>query len=130
MSAKEVSAFFTGFFVGALIGGATALLMAPQSGEETRAQIRDKGIELKEKAEATYGEVVQQLEEQTVEMRARTGEISSKLDQVLAQSKEGLSRLGKRGEEPVPVVEPGACNPSRSSDEALLVIQTLAGPYL
>jgi gas vesicle protein len=105
MGAKEVSSFFTGFFVGALIGGATALLMAPQSGEETRAQIRDAGIELKEKAEATLGEVAQQLEEQTVEMRARTGEISSKLDQVLAQSKDGLSRLGKRGEEPVPVVE-------------------------
>jgi gas vesicle protein len=105
MGTKEVSSFFTGFFVGALIGGATALLMAPQSGEETRAQIREAGIELKEKAEATYGEVVQQLEEQTVEMRARTTEISSKLDQVLAQSKDGLSRLGKRGEEAVPAVE-------------------------
>lgn len=105
MSAKEVSSFFTGFFVGALIGGATALLLAPQSGEETRAQIRDAGIELKEKAEATYGEVVQQLEAQTVELRAKTAEISSKLDEVLAQSKEGLSRRGKGGEEAVPVVE-------------------------
>ncbi len=105
MGAKEVSSFFTGFFVGALVGGAAALLMAPQSGEETRAQIRDKGIELKEKAEATYGEVVQRLEEQTMELRARTEEISSKLDQVLVQSKEGLSRLGKRGEEAVPAVE-------------------------
>jgi gas vesicle protein len=105
MSTKEVSSFFTGFFVGALIGGATALLLAPQSGEETRAQIRDAGIELKEKAEATYGEVVQQLEEQTVELRAKTAEISSKLDEVIAQGKQGLSRRGKGGGEEVPAVE-------------------------
>ena len=81
------------------------MLMAPQSGEETRAQIRDAGIELKEKAEATYGEVVQQLEEQTVELRAKTAEISGKLDEVLAHSKEGLSRRDKGGEEVAPVVE-------------------------
>ena len=62
MSGKEVSSFFTGFFVGALIGGATALLLAPQSGEETRAQIRDAGIELKEKA----GPYVQRLMEKGV----------------------------------------------------------------
>jgi gas vesicle protein len=105
MGTKEVSSFFTGFFVGALVGGAAALLMAPQSGEETRHQIHDKGIELKEKAEATYSEVVQRLEEQTVELRARTEEISSKLDQVLVQGKEGLSRRGKRGEEAAPAVE-------------------------
>ena len=65
MSGKEVSSFFTGFFVGALVGGAAALVLAPQSGEETRAQIRDKGIELKEKAEATYGEVIEEIEDWT-----------------------------------------------------------------
>ena len=36
-------------FIGGLIGAATALLVAPQSGEETRDTIRDKGVELRDK---------------------------------------------------------------------------------
>ena len=63
MSSKDqVSSFFSGFFIGALIGAATALLLAPQSGEETRTQLREKGIELKETAEATYADVSQKAE--------------------------------------------------------------------
>ena len=38
--------FLSGMFIGGLIGAATALLVAPQSGEETRDTIRDKGVEL------------------------------------------------------------------------------------
>lgn len=47
--------FSAGFLIGGLLGGvlgaAAAILMAPQSGEETRAILREKGIELKERAE-------------------------------------------------------------------------------
>ena len=39
---NEGAAFFAGLVIGGLIGAALALLLAPQSGEETRAQIRDK----------------------------------------------------------------------------------------
>ena len=105
MSAKEVSSFFTGFFVGALVGGAAALLMAPQAGEETRSQIRDRSIEIKDKAEATYGDLAEKIDAQTKELRGRTETLSAKLDELLAQGKEELSRLSKRGAEAVPAVE-------------------------
>ena len=98
MSGKEISSFFTGFFVGALVGGAAALLMAPQSGEETRAQIRDKGIELKEKAEATYGEVITEIEGSTTELRGKLEGLSAKMDQLIAQGKDEFQRLTQRGE--------------------------------
>jgi len=39
--------FFAGFIVGGLLGAAIALLLAPQSGEETRAQIMEKSDEFK-----------------------------------------------------------------------------------
>ena len=39
--------FFAGLVIGGLVGAALALLLAPQSGEETRAQIRDKSLEYK-----------------------------------------------------------------------------------
>lgn len=46
-------AFFAGFVVGGLAGAAAALLLAPQSGEETRAQLQERGIELQSKAQDT-----------------------------------------------------------------------------
>jgi gas vesicle protein len=97
VSGKEISSFFTGFFVGALVGGAAALLLAPQSGEETRAQIRDKGIELKEKAEATYGEVISEIEGSTTELRGKLEGLSAKMDQLIAQGKDEFQRLTHRG---------------------------------
>lgn len=43
--------FLAGFVLGGLVGAAVALLLAPQSGEETRAVLRERGIELKEQAD-------------------------------------------------------------------------------
>ena len=51
---NEGAAFFAGLVIGGLIGAALALLLAPQSGEETRAQIRDKSLEYKDWAEEGY----------------------------------------------------------------------------
>ena len=42
---SDFGAFFTGLVVGGLVGAAVALMLAPQSGEETRAQIRQRSIE-------------------------------------------------------------------------------------
>jgi gas vesicle protein len=47
---NDFGTFFAGLIVGGLVGAAVALLMAPQSGEETRTLIHDKGIELKDRA--------------------------------------------------------------------------------
>ena len=41
--------FLAGVILGSLVGAAAALLFAPQRGEETRAQLREKGIELKDR---------------------------------------------------------------------------------
>jgi len=43
--------FVIGFIVGGLIGAGLALLFAPQTGEETREMLKEKFLELKEKAE-------------------------------------------------------------------------------
>ena len=49
-SGGEVGSFFAGFLVGGLVGAAAALLLAPQSGEETQAEIRERATAFKNEA--------------------------------------------------------------------------------
>jgi gas vesicle protein len=49
---NDFGTFFAGLIVGGLVGAAVALLLAPQSGEETRTVIANRGIELKDQAVA------------------------------------------------------------------------------
>ena len=50
-NSSDFGAFLTGFLIGGLAGAAMSLLMAPQSGEETREQIVSRGIELRDRAD-------------------------------------------------------------------------------
>jgi gas vesicle protein len=54
---NDFGSFLAGFVVGGLAGAIVALLFAPQSGQETRALIKDKAIELSERASETFDEV-------------------------------------------------------------------------
>lgn len=69
------SEFFAGLMIGGLVGAAIALVMAPQSGEETRAQIRDKSVELKDRANETLAEAREKAEAITADARRRAEEI-------------------------------------------------------
>ncbi|MBI4235926.1 MAG: YtxH domain-containing protein [Chloroflexi bacterium] len=44
-----VQAFVFGFVAGAVVGGLLGVLFAPQSGEETRSQVREQALRLKER---------------------------------------------------------------------------------
>jgi gas vesicle protein len=46
-----VGDFLVGLILGGLVGAAVALLFAPQSGEQTQAMIREKGIELRDRVQ-------------------------------------------------------------------------------
>ncbi len=101
-------AFLTGFFVGGLIGAGVALVMAPQSGEETREQIRQKGIELgkqvsetaeeaRKKAEKALEEAKAKLEEATKELEKRAKDLQEQSKELLEEKK--ISIKLKKGEE-------------------------------
>ena len=72
----EFGAFLVGFIVGGLTGAVVSLLFAPQSGEETRALIRDKSIELRDRAAETAEEALSRAEAAAAEARARAEELA------------------------------------------------------
>jgi gas vesicle protein len=75
----EFGAFLVGFIVGGLSGAVAALLFAPQSGEETRALIKDKSIELRDKAQITAEEAIARAEAAAADARARADELARQL---------------------------------------------------
>jgi gas vesicle protein len=54
-----------GMLIGALAGAATMLLLAPQSGKDTRMQIQKKGIELRDQATEMVEDTIAQVRTNT-----------------------------------------------------------------
>ena len=75
----EFGAFLVGFIVGGLSGAVVALLFAPQSGEETRALIKDKSIELRDKAQISAEEAIAREEAAAADARARADDLARQL---------------------------------------------------
>jgi gas vesicle protein len=75
----EFGAFLVGFIVGGLSGAVVALLFAPQSGEETRMLIKDKSIELRDRAQQSAEEALARAEATAQEARARADELARQL---------------------------------------------------
>jgi gas vesicle protein len=74
--------FLVGMLMGGLAGAAVLLLLAPQSGKETRAQIQHKGIELRdqaaETAEGAVAQVRQTAQQITVDVREKAEELQKR----------------------------------------------------
>jgi gas vesicle protein len=68
-----------GFLVGSVIGVATALLFAPRSGQETRAEIRDKAIELRDRTTETVNQTVSQAKTKASELKDTVREKADEL---------------------------------------------------
>ncbi len=98
----EFGAFLVGFIVGGLTGAVVALLFAPQSGEETRALIKDKSIELRDKATQTAEEAIARAEKAAAEARTRAEELARDLRERGKGVVEAARRPRKPGGEETP----------------------------
>ncbi|MCJ7519134.1 MAG: YtxH domain-containing protein [Anaerolineaceae bacterium] len=103
----DFGAFLIGFIVGGVSGTIAALLLAPQSGEETRTIIKDKAIELRdqasttveetlEKAEKAANEAIKKAETLLAEAKKRTNEIAEKGQVVLEEGKDKFAKAVKK----------------------------------
>ncbi len=91
----EFGAFLVGFIVGGLTGAVVALLFAPQSGEETRALIKDKSIELRDKAQISAEEAYHRAEKLAADARVRADELAKEAKERAAELANEVRERGK-----------------------------------
>jgi gas vesicle protein len=61
---RRMFGFLIGIVVGGLVGGTIAMLLAPESGENLRAQLRDRG-------QTFFNDVQHAADERKIELRQR-----------------------------------------------------------
>lgn len=95
-------AFLSGFIIGGLIGAVVALLFAPQSGEETRTMIKEKSIELKDKAveagQEARAKAEQALEEARLKAQEALEDLRTRADELTSVARERAKELQTRGQ--------------------------------
>ena len=90
---RPVKPILGGFLVGSVIGVATALLFAPRSGEETRAEIRDKAVELRDRTTETVKDTVSQAKSKAYEIKDTvTDTVREKAEELKQRGKHTVSR--------------------------------------
>ncbi len=91
----DFGAFLVGFIVGGLSGAVVALLFAPKSGEETRAFIKDKSIEFRDRTQMTAEEAIARAEAIAADARARADELARHLRERGQEVVEDVRERGK-----------------------------------
>jgi len=87
--------FLTGVILGSLVGAAVALLLAPQPGEETREQLRDKSIELKDRMIELSDEARKKAEEMQAEGRSAVEMQTARVKEAIDEGKKAAARKKK-----------------------------------
>jgi len=78
---SSIGLLFIGILIGSLVGSGIALLAAPQSGEKTRLMLRDKGVELKNRASTTVQDTRVKANDMITKVRSRAEEIAGRIGQ-------------------------------------------------
>jgi len=96
---SDFGAFMSGLIVGGLIGAVAALLMAPQSGEETRSQIRSSAIDLSSRAQDELSNIQIQAERKLEEIRAQAEELQANAQRSIDEARAQITSTLKRGDD-------------------------------
>ena len=65
---NNILGLFVGLLVGGLAGAVTMMLMAPQSGSDTRSQIQEKSIELRDRTTGMMEDAMAQMRQDRKQM--------------------------------------------------------------
>ena len=84
----SVGKFIAGFAVGAAIGEIAGILLAPQSGEDTREMLGDMANDIAKKTDAKVKDIQKKADDIVSDVQEKSEEIMSKLQDMLGK-KEG-----------------------------------------
>ncbi len=87
---KNTGMFLGGILVGAIIGSATALLLAPQKGSETRDQLKAKLNELESEMNKTKDKLKVKGGELKEELKEKIHSIEVRIEKLLSEYKSSL----------------------------------------
>jgi gas vesicle protein len=87
-SDSGIGAFFAGVLIGGLVGAATALLMAPQSGEETRATLGRYGNDFRDRAQDSLEDARERAEATVADARRRA-------ERIVEEARERAERIAR-----------------------------------
>ena len=79
---KPRSSFLTGLLAGAAVGGALALLFAPQSGKETREKIKQRFKDLEDQLNGLKNNTAESSRMTKEEMAAKIAELQKEIDRL------------------------------------------------
>ena len=100
--------FLAGVLIGGLAGAATMLLLAPQSGQRTRIQIRRRGEDLRDQAMDSVQDAMVQARETSRNITAGVHKQTDKIQQQAEKIQQrGQDALDAQKERWSPVVEAG-----------------------
>ena len=102
---NNIFGVLAGLLIGGLAGAVTMLLLAPQSGEDTRMQIQEKGIELRDRTTAMLEDAIAQMRldsnKFTVDGRQKAKELLQQGQALVAEQLERVSEAAQAGKKAI-----------------------------
>ena len=90
-----------GILIGGLAGAVTMLLLAPRSGKDTRMQIQEKGIELRDRTneivEDTLTQIRSSVNKLTLDGRKKFNELKQQSQELAVEQLEHVSEAAQAG---------------------------------
>jgi gas vesicle protein len=90
-----------GMLIGGLVGAVTMMLLAPRSGKDTRMQIQEKGIELRDRTneivEETLAQVRSSVNKLTQNGREKFNELKQQGQELAVEQLDHISEAAKAG---------------------------------
>lgn len=104
-TARSAKPVVSGLLIGGAIGAVTALLFAPRSGEETRAELRDKAMEYRDRTVDAVNDTVSQAKSKAHELkesaREKADELRHRGKEVADEQFERVSHAAQTGRKKV-----------------------------
>ena len=102
---SNIFGVLVGMLIGGLAGAVTMLLLAPQSGEDTRMQIQEKGIELRDRTTGIVEEAMAQVRSNankvTIGGREKIKELKQQGQELVVEQLDHVSEAAQAGKKAI-----------------------------